>query len=138
MPSTMTATMSFLTRSPAYRWAESRFDNLAIGLSGLCVVHCVASSVLLALASTAGGLLLNPLFHEIGLTIAIGFGVVALGRGIFSHGYMLPAVVGSAGLGTMAGAISLPHDGSGMETVWTLVGVALLAIGHDLNRRAAD
>jgi hypothetical protein len=38
----------------------------------------------------------------------------------------------------MAGAISLPHDGSGMETVWTLIGVAILALGHDLNRRAAN
>ena len=129
---------ALLARSPVYRWAEERIDHLAIGLSGLCMVHCVASSVFLALAASAGGLLLNPLFHEIGLTIAIGFGIVALGRGIVTHGYMLPAAVGSAGLGTMAGAISLPHDGSGAETIWTLVGVALLALGHDLNRRAAN
>ena len=65
------------------------------------------------------GLLLNPLFHEIGLTIAIGFGVIALGRGIFTHGYMMPAVVGAAGLGMMAGAISLPHDG---ERAWRRYG----------------
>lgn len=129
---------ALLIRSPVYRWAEERIDHLAIGLSGLCMVHCIASSVFLALAASAGGLLLNPLFHEIGLTIAIGFGIVALGRGIVTHGYMLPAVVGSAGLGTMAGAISLPHDGSGAETIWTLVGVALLALGHDLNHRAAN
>jgi hypothetical protein len=126
------------THAPAIRWIEHRFDTMAIGLSGLCMVHCIASSVFIALASTAGGLLLNPLFHEIGLTIAIGFGIFALGRGIFTHGYMMPAVVGAAGLGTMAGAISLPHDGSGMETVWTLIGVATLALGHDLNRRAAN
>ncbi len=130
--------MTAIARIPALHWIEQRFDNMAIGLSGLCVVHCIASSAFIALASTAGGLLLNPLFHEIGLTVAIGLGVIALGRGIFTHGYMLPAVVGSAGLGTMAGAISLPHDGSGMETVWTLIGVAILALGHDLNRRAAN
>ncbi len=133
MPLSMTTLASF----PVYRWIEQRFDNMAIGLSGLCVVHCIASSVFLALAASAGGLLLNPLFHEIGLTIAIGFGVLALGRGIFTHGYMMPAVVGSAGLGMMAGAISLPHDGDGLETIWTLIGVATLALGHDLNRRAA-
>lgn len=133
----MAHSMTSLAHTPAIQWIEQRFDNLAIGLSGLCVVHCIASSVFIALASTAGGLLLNPHFHEIGLVIAIGFGVLALGRGIFAHGYMMPAVVGSAGLGTMAGAISLPHDGSGMETVWTLVGVAILALGHDLNRRAS-
>ncbi|CAN5255618.1 hypothetical protein BH10PSE15_BH10PSE15_03650 [soil metagenome] len=123
---------------PAIHWIESRFDNLAIGLSGLCVIHCVASSVLVALAASAGGLLLNPVFHEVGLSIAILLGVIALGRGAVSHGYMLPAAVGSLGLGMMAGAMSLPHDGTGAETIWTLVGVAVLALGHDLNRRAAN
>jgi len=47
-------------------------------------------------------------------------------------------VVGSFGLGMMAGAMSLPHDSSGGETLWTLIGVAVLALGHDLNRRAAN
>lgn len=112
-------------------------DHYAMGLSGLCAVHCLASAVLVALASTAGGMLLNPIFHEVGLTIAIGLGALALGRGIFSHGYMAPAVTGSLGLGIMAGAMSLPH-GNGGETFWTLIGVAILALGHDLNRRAAN
>jgi hypothetical protein len=119
-------------------WIESHADRLAIGLSGLCLVHCLTSAVLLALLSTAGGLLLAPIFHEVGLTIAIGFGIIALGRGIVTHGYMMPASVGSLGLGIMAGALSLPHDGSGGETIWTLVGVGLLALGHDLNRRAVN
>lgn len=111
------------------------FDRLAIGLSGLCAVHCLASAVLVALAASAGGLLLNPVVHEIGLVVAIGLGAVALGRGVIDHGYMMPASIGALGLGVMAGAISLPHDGSG-ETLFTLVGVGLLALGHDLNRRA--
>nr|WP_295665513.1 MerC domain-containing protein [Sphingomonas sp.] len=124
---------------PRYlEWIESHSDRLAIGLSGLCMVHCLASAVLLALLSTAGGLLLNPLFHEVGLTIAIGFGIIALGRGIAQHGYMMPASVGAMGLGIMAGAMTLPHDGTGGETIWTLIGVGLLALGHDLNRRAVN
>ena len=112
-------------------------DRYAMGLSGLCAVHCLASAVLVALASTAGGLLLNPIFHEVGLTIAIGLGALALGRGVFTHGYMAPAVTGSFGLGIMAGAMQLPH-GNGGETLWTIIGVAILALGHDLNRRAAN
>lgn len=125
------------SHSPAFRWVEQRFDGLAIGLSGLCAIHCVASSVLIALAASAGGLLLNPMFHEVGLSIAIVLGIFALGRGALSHGYMLPAAVGSFGLGMMAGAMTLPHEG-GLETVCTLLGVAILALGHDLNRRAAN
>ena len=109
-------------------------DRLAIGLSGLCAVHCVASAVLLALISSAGGLL-DPMYHEVGLTLAIGLGVIALGRGFFTHGFLMPIAVGAFGLGIMAGALHLPHEG-GMETVWTLIGVALLALGHDLNHRA--
>ncbi len=120
--------------SAAFQWVEARFDRFAIGLSGLCAIHCVASSLLLALAASAGGLL-DPRIHEVGLSFAMLFGVIALGRGVMSHGYMLPAIVGSVGLGMMAGAVTMPHDG-GYETVWTLLGVAILALGHDLNRRA--
>lgn len=112
---------------------DSRFDRIAIGVSGLCFAHCLATTIFLAVFSAAGGLL-NPAIHEIGLTFAIGFGMIALGRGIVSHGYMMPAVVGAFGLGIMAGALSLPHGE--FETYWTLVGVALVALGHDLNRRA--
>lgn len=113
------------------------FDRIAIGISGLCAVHCLATAVLVALAASAGGLLLSPIIHEVGLVIAIGLGALALGRGVLQHGYMMPAAIGALGLGVMAGAISLPHYGSG-ETLFTLIGVGLLALGHDLNRRAVS
>jgi MerC mercury resistance protein. len=109
-------------------------DRLAIGLSGLCIVHCLASAVLLAVLASAGGLLLNPIVHEVGLVLAIGFGIIALGRGVLEHGFMMPAAVGGLGLGVMAGALTLPHGGP--EAVYTILGVAILALGHDLNRRA--
>ncbi|MBJ6121649.1 MerC domain-containing protein [Sphingomonas sp. BT553] len=111
-------------------------DRLAIALSGLCVVHCLATTVLLALMSAAGGMLVDPIFHEIGLSLAILMGAIALGRGIMQHGYAMPASMGAFGLGIMAGAMQLPHDSSGGEALWTIVGVGLLAFGHDLNRRA--
>ena len=110
-------------------------DRIAIGVSGLCLVHCIATSVALALMSAAGGLLIDHVVHEVGLVIAIGLGIFALGRGVLQHGYMLPAAVGAFGLGMMAGALALPHDGS--ETLWTVLGVGVLAFGHDLNYRAA-
>jgi hypothetical protein len=124
-----------MTMTTRFGWWPG-LDRLAIGLSGLCVVHCVASAVLLAMLSTVGGMLLNPVFHEIGLTFAIFLGAVALGKGVFDHGYLMPASMGAFGLGVMAGAMTLPHDSSGAETLWTVIGVGLLAFGHDLNRRA--
>jgi hypothetical protein len=109
-------------------------DRMAIALSGLCLVHCLASAIFLAMLSAAGGLLLDPIIHEIGLMLAIGLGVLALGRGILEHGFMMPSAVGGLGLGVMAGSLMLPHGGG--STVYSVIGVLLLALGHDLNRRA--
>lgn len=109
-------------------------DRLGIGLSGLCLVHCLATTVMVVLLASAGGLLVSPHVHEIGLAIAMPLGAFALGRGILEHGYMMPSSVGGLGLGTMAAALSMPHGGN--EVLVTLVGVGLLALGHDLNRRA--
>ena len=114
--------------------SNGRIDRLAIGLSGLCLVHCVASAVLVMVLSAAGGVLLDPHIHEIGLVLAILLGVVGLGLGIREHGFMLPAAIGSLGLGMMSGALTLEH--SMISTLYSVVGVLILALGHDLNRRA--
>ena len=57
-----------------------RLDRLAMGLSGLCLVHCLATAVLLGLISAAGGILGSPIIHEVGLTLAMLLGSIALGR----------------------------------------------------------
>ena len=113
-----------------------RLDRMAIGLSGLCLVHCLATTVLLALAAAAGGMLGAPIIHEVGLGLAMVMGAVSLGRGILEHGYSMPSAVGGLGLGVMAGALTMPHNGS--EALYTVVGVAILALGHRLNFIAAE
>ena len=110
-------------------------DRLGIGLSGLCLVHCLASTVLVALLASAGGLLGSPHLHEVGLALGIPLCALAPGPGIVDHGFMMPSSVGGLGLGVMMGALTLPHGGA--EVLATLVGVGILALGHDLNRRAS-
>jgi hypothetical protein len=114
----------------------SRLDRLAMGLSGLCMVHCLATAVLLGLLSAAGGFLGNPVIHEVGLTLAMILGSIALGRGIFQHGFMMPSAIGGLGLGVMAGALTLHETGN--EPIFTVVGVAILALGHRLNVMASE
>lgn len=123
------------TESRFTQWIDTRIDRFAIGLSALCAVHCVASALFLAILASVGAALLNPLWHEIGLAFAMLFGLVALGRGYARHRALTPLVIGVTGLGLMARALSLPHDG-GLETVLTVIGVAVLALGHYLNQRA--
>lgn len=107
-----------------------------MGLSGLCVVHCVATAVLLGLLASAGGVLGKPIIHEVGLTLAMLIGAVALGRGAREHGFVLPTAVGAMGLGVMAGALSLPEGGR--EPLYTVAGVLILALGHRLNVMATN
>ena len=114
----------------------TRLDRIAVGLSGLCLVHCVATAVLLGLVASAGGFLGSPLIPEVGLSLAMVFGSIALVRGVFEHGFMMPSAIGGLGLGVMAGALTLPHDGT--EAAFTVVGVLIVALGHRLNAMAAD
>ena len=107
-----------------------------MGLSGLCLVHCVGTAVLVGILASASGFLGKPIIHEVGLVLAMILGAVALGRGALQHGFMLPIAVGALGLGVMAGALSLPEGGH--EAIYTVLGVAILALGHRLNLLASD
>ena len=111
-------------------------DRVAIGLSGLCLIHCVATVLLLSLVASIGGLLVNPLIHEIGLMLAIVLGLFAFASGYREHGRMLPVLIGGAGLCAMAYALTLRHGMPG-EVVFTVAGVLLVATAHHLNRRAS-
>mgnify|MGYP001799506625 CR=1 FL=1 len=71
-----------------------------------------------------------------GVSLGMGLGKISLGKVIIEHGYELPAQVGGLGLGVMAGALTLPHDGG--EALYTVIGVAILALGHRLNFIAAE
>ena len=114
----------------------ARLDQVAIGISGLCLVHCITTAVLIVFVSAAGDFLGAPMVHEIGLILAMGLGAVALGRGVAEHGFLLPSSVGALGLGVMAGALQMHHGPA--EAAYTMAGVSLLALGHRLNCIAAD
>ncbi|MGB5078647.1 MAG: MerC domain-containing protein [Sphingorhabdus sp.] len=116
-------------------WKTWRWDGLGLSIAGLCLVHCLATSIILVFLASAGGMLLDPAIHEFGLLLAILFGILALGKGLWEHGFVMPAAIGSLGIGMMAGALTLPHGGT--EILYTILGAGILALGHDLNHRAS-
>lgn len=116
--------------------AAGLLDRLSMALSAVCLVHCLASALLLGVASAVAGAAFGSSLHELGLLLAVPLGVFALGRGILVHGFVMPASVGGLGLGVMAGALTLPHGGA--EIGYTILGVSILALGHDLNLRATS
>ena len=61
--------------------STGRLDRMAIGLSGLCLVHCVAGIFLVGLLGFGGTALLDPDIHRWGLVFALVIGAATIGIG---------------------------------------------------------
>lgn len=112
--------------------AVSTLDRTAIGLSAMCIVHCIAGALMLAVAASFATPVLNPVWHELGLGLAAVLGAAALGRGFLLHRQLLPAGIGSAGLFIMTGALLVGHEAD----AFAIGGAIVLAVAHWLNSRA--
>jgi hypothetical protein len=113
-----------------------RLDKLAIGLSVLCLVHCLALPMALLLAPALGTVVLgteSPV-HWVLLGLALPVSGYALWHGYRHHGQRNALLVGAVGLSIMLIAVSHLIS-SRLETLLTVVGVALLLIAHVLNIR---
>jgi hypothetical protein len=116
------------------RPASTLLDRFAIGLSGLCLVHCMAGFVLLSLFAL-GGDLLDHRVHVVGLALAMPLAAVVLWRGWRRHGRASIGMFGAAGLVIMATSLVVDH-GHVAEMLVSMVGVSLLAVAHWRNLRA--
>jgi hypothetical protein len=108
-------------------------DRAGVVLSGLCVLHCLATVLLVSALGLGGHFLLAPAFHEVGLALAILVAAVATGWSALRHRMITPVMVALAGLGSMGAALAGPH-GAG-EIVLTVIGVTLVACAHMANLR---
>lgn len=101
-------------------------DGVAISLSGLCLIHCLALPVVSAILPIAGSWAEIEWIHKAFVVAALPFSLLALSSeratgiigGLIATGFMLLA----------AAAFAEPlHD---HETALTLLGGLLLASGH--------
>ena len=113
---------------------RGKLDRAGITLSALCAVHCLATLVLVSALGLGGELLANPIIHEAGLAVAMVVAAVAIGIGALRHRRAGPFVTAMTGLSFMGGALAVPHGYE--EAVLTIIGVALVSLGHILNLRA--
>ncbi|WP_341713151.1 MerC domain-containing protein [Erythrobacter sp.] len=110
-----------------------RLDRAGIFLSGACAIHCLLSIVLVSGLGIGGEFFLSPDIHRVGLVIATLIAAVAIGWGALRHRVAAPFVVAMTGLTFMGGALAVPHGYE--EAVLTIIGVALVSLGHVLNLR---
>ena len=112
---------------------RQRLDRAGIALSALCAVHCLLSVVLVSVIGLGSEALLDPAIHRFGLLFATLIAAVAIGWGAVKHRMAAPFVVAMMGLSFMGGALAVPHGVE--EAVLTIIGVALVSLGHILNLR---
>ncbi|GAC1631826.1 MAG: MerC domain-containing protein [Nevskia sp.] len=105
-------------------------DVLALSFSGLCLVHCLALPVLIAvLPLAASSFVADERFHQWLLLGVVPTSVLALGWGWRRHRSPLVFWLGLAGMALMSYAAfgGLSIDG---ERSFTVVGAVMLAAGH--------
>ena len=112
-----------------------RLDRAGIFLSGACALHCLLSILLVSGMGIGGEFFLSPDLHRWGLVLATLIAGVAIGWGAIRHRMAAPFVVAMTGLTFMGGALAVPHGPK--EAILTIIGVALVSLGHILNLRHA-
>jgi MerC mercury resistance protein len=107
-------------------------DVSAIGLSGLCLVHCLAPALLVVLGLRLMPIAESAAVHPLLLGMALPIGVAAFSAGFRRHADRRVMALGLAGFALMGLGIAVGHGGSA-ETLLTVAGVTLLACAHALN-----
>jgi hypothetical protein len=114
---------------------SSFLDKSAMTLSGLCLVHCLAGTLLLTVFAASSEWLSHNV-HLVGLAIALPLAAVALWRGVTVHGRIGVAMLGALGIALMTTSLFIGHGGSG-EVALSVAGVILLGLAHFWNLRAS-
>ena len=112
-------------------------DRSAIGLSFVCVLHCLAVPLMIILAPS---LVLLPFFgderiHLLLVFLVLPTSTVALTLGCRQHGLKNVLCWGFAGIAILILAVALGEKSLGGfgEAMLTVVGSILVAIGHIIN-----
>jgi hypothetical protein len=112
-------------------------DKAAIGLSFLCVVHCLFFPVLLIVMPPLSGLfaLNDELFHRWLLYAVVPISVIALLMGYLHHRSGRVFLIGALGLLLLLTAAFSGHEflGEYGEVTLTVLGSSIIAYGHIRN-----
>lgn len=117
---------------------SSVLDSVAVGLSGLCLVHCLALPLLIALFPLLGASLIDhETFHQLILIAVIPTTAISLGAGYRRHRHAPVAVLGIIGVAALVFAAFALHTlhAHYLETWVTVAGGLTIASAHVGNFR---
>ena len=109
-------------------------DGAAVGLSALCLIHCLALPLVVAglpfLAQFAEGHL-----HAQMLVVVLPLSCIALGLGYRHHRNLKIVAAGTVGMLILTIGATVAHDKLGLaaDRLFTIVGALVLATAHFYN-----
>ncbi|WP_338764271.1 MerC domain-containing protein [Massilia sp. METH4] len=114
---------------------SSAADATGIFASALCMIHCLAMPVLLAVLPAMSWAEDDHL-HEVLIGVALVAALLSLGPGYLVHRRGTVPLLGGAGLACLAVAMFIvePRYGHGAEAVVSVAGALLLLGAHVRNR----
>jgi hypothetical protein len=117
---------------------SKRFDQIAIVLSTICIVHCLAVPLLVAflpVAALAFGI--GTHFHELMLWLVAPTSIVGIGMGYRIHRKAGTVLLGAIGLTGIAVAALWGHDAwpAANEAAFSVASSLVLAVAHWRNFR---
>jgi len=111
-------------------------DKVAIGLSGLCLVHCLALPVLIVVAPVLGEFGEGHLHAQM-LVIILPLSAIAIAMGFRRH--QSRRIIAAATLGmlllVLGGTVMHTQFGLLWDRVFTVSGSVILAVSHWYNSR---
>lgn len=117
---------------------QTLMDRLAISASVLCMLHCVATPLLLIAAPVISSTFLaDEAFHQALVMFVLPTSLLALFLGCKNHRDNQVLVLGGLGLTTLVAVAFFGHDllGEIGEKVATVISGAMLAFAHLRNYR---
>ncbi len=107
-------------------------DEVAVGLSLACLVHCLVLPMFIVLAPWVFPVFLaNEGFHIAMLAVAVPVSALGIGYGFRVHRDM--RLVALAALGLLLMVLGVLQETETLERGLTVVGVACVAAAHTLN-----
>lgn len=114
---------------------RDKLDAVGLGLSGLCVAHCLLVPLLVILIpALSTSFIESEWAHIILVGFALPVSLFAFWHGLGCHKCFYPGLIGIVGLALMTVVFLVPVEELA-ETLLTLAGATLLAIGHLYNQR---
>ena len=117
---------------------QGHLDAIAVVLSGVCMLHCLALPLLLTISPILNVTLLSEtVFHVLLLVFILPTSVIALTIGCQSHKDKITLVLGALGLSILTITAFFGHQLVGFtgERILTSFGGLILASAHIQNYR---